>query len=151
MRMKKPISFIVLCTVLVLAGCGGSGSSSGGKTKPEVTAPNGPPPKKLVIEEIEKGTGAAVKVGDEVTVKWLGAHYKDGKEFGSSWADHDTFTFLTNAGRVIPGWDRGMIGMRVGGRRKLIIPPPLAYGHSGTPEVPPNETLIYVVDLLAIK
>ncbi len=151
MRMKRPISFIVLCAVLALAGCGGGGSSSSGKTKPVVIVPKGPPPKKLVVKEIEKGTGPAVKVGDEVTVKWLGAQYRNGKEFGSSWADHDTFTFLTNAGRVIPGWDRGMIGMRVGGRRELIIPPALAYESRGTESVAPYETLIYVIDLLAIK
>ena len=149
--MKRPAPFIVLCAVLVLAGCGGSESSSGGKTKPVVTVPKGPPPKKLIVREIEKGTGPAVKIGDEVTVKWLGAQYRNGEEFGSSWADHDTFTFLTNAGRVIPGWDRGVIGMRVGGRRELIIPPALAYEDRGTASTPPNETLIYVVDLLAIE
>ncbi len=149
--MKRRAPFVVLCAILVLSGCGGSESSSSGKTKPEVVVPKGPPPKKLVVKEIEKGTGPAVKVGDEVTVKWLGAQYRNGVEFGSSWADHNTFTFLTDAGRVIPGWDRGMIGMRVGGRRELIIPPALAYEAKGTPSVQPYETLIYVIDLLAIK
>jgi peptidylprolyl isomerase len=149
--VKRSIPFIVLCAVFALAGCGGSGSSSGEKTKPEVTVPKGPPPKKLVIEEIEEGTGAAAKTGDEVTVQWVGVHYKSGKEFYSTWKDHQAFTFKTGAGRVILGWDRGMKGMKVGGRRELIIPPALAYGYAGTTSVPPNETLIYVVDLLAVK
>jgi FKBP-type peptidyl-prolyl cis-trans isomerase len=140
---------------LALAGCGGSGSSSGAKTtpketKPTVIAPKGPPPKKLVVKEIKEGTGKPVKRGDQVTVRWAGFLYKGGKEFYSTWKDHDTFTFLTDAGRVIPGWDRGMIGMKAGGRRELIIPPTLAYGAEGRPLIPPNETLIYVVDLLAI-
>lgn len=151
--MKASISLIVLSALLVLVGCGSSNGSteSTAKTKPKVVVPKGAPPKKLVIEDIEEGTGGRVKIGDEVTVKWIGVLYKSGREFGSSWRDHHTFTFLTNAGRVIPGWDRGTIGMKVGGRRELIIPPALAYEDRGSTSVPPNETLIYVVDLLAIK
>jgi peptidylprolyl isomerase len=150
--MKRPVPLIVLCSILALAGCGGSGSSPGGKAKPEVTAPKGPPPKKLVIKEVEKGTGAAVRAGDQVTVRWAGFLYKGGAEFFSTWKNvPHTFTFLTDAGRVIPGWDRGMIGMRAGGRRELIIPPALAYQDVGTSLVPPNETLIYVVDLLKVE
>lgn len=145
--MRERISILVSCAAMVLVGCGGDSGSTGStavaESRPEVTAPKSPPPKKLVIEEIEKGTGAPVKAGDEVTVRWLGAYYENGREFGSSWKDHDTFTFLTGSGRVIPGWDRGMVGMRVGGRRELIIPPSLAYED--------GETLIYVVDLLAVK
>lgn len=152
--MKTFVPLVALC-VLALAGCGGSGSSAEptttSKTKPDVVVPDHPPPEKLVVKEIEKGTGPPVRPGDEVTVKWIGFLYKKDREFGSSWKDHNTFTFLTDAGRVIPGWDRGMYGMRVGGRRELIVPPPLAYEDTGTTSVPPNETLIYVVDLLAIK
>jgi peptidylprolyl isomerase len=147
----RSIPFIVLCTVLALAGCGGSRSRPTGETRPKVTVPKGPPPKKLVIEEIEKGTGAAVKTGDEVTVRWAGFLYKSGHEYYSTWKEHETYTFETGAGRVIPGWDRGMIGMKVGGRRELIIPPALAYQTRGATSIPPNETLIYVVDLLAVK
>lgn len=152
--MKRSTSFVALCAILALAGCGGSGSSSGEKTKPtapKVTAPKGPPPKKLVIKDLKKGTGAGVRTGDLVTVQWVGALYKGGKEFYSSWKDHHIYTFKTGAGRVIPGWDRGMVGMKVGGRRELIIPPALAYEYRGATSVPPNETLILVVDLLAIK
>jgi peptidylprolyl isomerase len=154
--MKGLISFVVLCTLLAFAGCGGSGSSSSEKTKPKmmtpvVTVPKRPPPKKLVIKEIKVGTGAPVKVGDEVTVNWAGVLYKSGKTYYSTWKERHPFTFLTNTGRVIPGFDRGVIGMKVGGRRELIIPPALAYENTGTAWVPPNETLIYVVDLLAVK
>jgi peptidylprolyl isomerase len=154
MRLIPPIA---LCAVLALAGCAGSGSSSGEKTtpketKPTLTVPKGPPPKKLVIKEIKEGTGEPVKRGDQVTVRWAGFLYKSGKEFFSTWKNiPHTFTFLTDAGRVIPGWDRGMIGMRVGGRRELTIPPALAYEDVGTSLVPPNETLIYVVDLLKVE
>jgi peptidylprolyl isomerase len=149
--MKWSIPFVVLCAILTLAGCGGSGSSSSRETKPKATEPKGPPPKKLVIKEIKAGTGATVKVGDEVTVNWVGVLYKSDKEYYSTWKAHHTFTFLTDAGRVIPGFDRGVIGMKVGGRRELIIPPVLAYEDTGSTTVPPNETLIYVVDLLAVK
>jgi peptidylprolyl isomerase len=150
--MKRSVPLILLCAILTLAGCGGSGSSSGEKkTEPEVTVPKGPPPKKLVIKNIEEGTGAAVRKGDQVTVQWVGILYKSGKEFFSTWKDNPTFTFKTHAGRVIPGWERGMRGMKVGGRRELIIPPRLAYGYGGTTSVPPYETLIYVIDLLAIE
>jgi peptidylprolyl isomerase len=149
--MKRLVPFIVMCSILALAGCGGSGSSSGEKTKPKVTVPKGAPPKKLVIEEIEKGTGATAKADDQVTVQWVGVEYKSGKEYGSSWSDHQPFAFEIGKGRVILGWDRGTIGMKVGGRRELIIPPKLAYGYAGTTSVPSNETLVLVVDLLAVK
>jgi peptidylprolyl isomerase len=154
--MKASIPLIVLCAVIALVGCGGSSGSTGStdasrKTKPDVSVPKGPPPKKLVIKEIEKGTGETAKKGDEVTVQWVGVMYKSGKEYGTSWRDDKPFTFETNAGRVIPGWDRGVLGMKVGGRRELFIPPPLAYEDVGTISIPPNETLVLVMDLLAVK
>lgn len=150
--MKRSIPFVGLCMILVFAGCGGSGSSSGEKTKPVVTVPKGPPPKKLVIKEIKKGTGArTVESGDQVTVRWIGILYKSGKEFFSLWKADGPYTFKVGAGRVIRGWDWGMRGMRAGGTRELIIPPELAYGSEGSTYVPPNETVIYVVNLLAVK
>jgi peptidylprolyl isomerase len=147
MKGPIPLPLLALGAILMLAGCGSSSgsveSTSTGKAKPELAVPKGPPPKRLVVNDIQEGTGAAVKMGDEVTIKWIGILYKNGREFGSSWHDRNTFTFRTGTGRVIPGWDRGMIGMKVGGRRKLTIPPWLAYQD--------GETLIYVVDLLALK
>jgi len=158
---------IAVCAGLLVAGCGGSDSSgessaaggetstaeaSGGeKTKPEVTVPKGAPPKKLEIEEIEAGSGAEAQSGQEVTVQYVGVGYKSGKEFDSSWSRSEPFTFTLGAGEVIPGWDQGVEGMKVGGRRELIIPPSLAYGEAGAPPaIGPNETLVFVIDLLEV-
>lgn len=121
------------------------------KTKPKVTVPSGPPPKSLEIEDIEEGSGATAKAGDTVSVQYVGVGYESGEEFDSSWG-REPFTFQLGAGMVIPGWDQGVEGMKVGGRRELIIPPELAYGEIGSPpSIGPNETLIFVVDLLAVE
>jgi peptidylprolyl isomerase len=161
--VKPSILILAVCLALGLAACGGDSStgsteaastaaeSSGSaeKTKPTVTVPKGAPPKKLVIKEIEEGTGAEAKGGDEVTVQYVGVNYKNGKEFDASWDRGEPFTFQLGAGMVIPGWDQGVEGMKVGGRRELIIPPELAYGPEGSPPaIGPNETLIFVIDLL---
>jgi peptidylprolyl isomerase len=164
-----------LCALLAVAGCGGGNSSTGStgstattgestapaersepaakkKTKPNVTVPKGAPPKQLVVKELEEGTGAEAKVGNEVTVQYVGVGYESGKEFDSSWSRHEPFVFPLGAGQVIPGWDQGIEGMKVGSRRELIVPPELAYGEAGAPPaIGPNETLIFVVDLLAVK
>jgi peptidylprolyl isomerase len=165
---------IFACAGLLLAGCGGGGSSSGettaettgatasgesgtagaegNKTKPHVQVPKGAPPKQLEVKDIEEGSGAEAKGGDEVTVQYVGVNYKSGKEFDASWDRGEPFTFTLGAGEVIQGWDKGLEGMKVGGRRELIIPPSLGYGPSGSPPViPPNETLVFVVDLLAAE
>jgi len=127
-------------------------SSGSAKTKPKVTVPSGPPPKKLEIEEIEKGSGAEAKAGDEATVQYVGVGYDSEEEFDSSWSRNEPFPVTLGAGGVIPGWEQGIEGMKVGGRRELIIPPNLAYGPQGyPPSIGPNETLIFVIDLLAVK
>jgi peptidylprolyl isomerase len=134
------------------SGGGAEESSGGEKTKPEVTVPSGPPPKKLEIKDLEKGTGATAKAGDEVTVQYLGVGYDSEEEFDSSWSRSEPFTFGLGAGEVIAGWDQGVAGMKVGGRRELTIPANLAYGPAGSPPViGPNETLIFVIDLVAVK
>jgi peptidylprolyl isomerase len=159
--MKAPLLAIAVCLALVAAGCGSSSNnstSSGGettaaanKTKPEVTVPKGPAPKKLVVREIEKGSGKEAVAGDEVTVQYVGVDYKNGEEFDSSWSRDEPFTFTLGEGQVIPGWDQGVAGMKVGGRRELIIPPGLAYGKAGSPPaIGPNETLVFVIDLLEV-
>jgi peptidylprolyl isomerase len=131
---------------------GGEKPAGGEKTKPKVTVPSGPPPKKLEIKEIEKGTGATAKPGDEVTVQYVGVGYESEEEFDSSWSRNEPFPLTLGAGGVIPGWEEGIEGMKVGGRRELIIPPDLAYGAAGSPPViGPNETLIFVIDLLAVE
>jgi peptidylprolyl isomerase len=164
---------ISMCVALalVVAGCGSSDDDSsltqasseattteqsGGNTnlnaKPEVTVPDGAAPKKLEEVEIVEGDGPEAKAGDEVTVQYVGVGYDSKEEFDSSWSRSEPFTFTLGAGEVIPGWDQGVAGMKVGGRRELTIPANLAYGPAGSPPViGPNETLIFVVDLLAVK
>jgi len=162
--MKVPMLTIAACAALAIVGCGGGDSStestesttteattSSKKTKPKVTVPKGAPPKKLVVKELEEGTGAEAQSDDEVTVQYVGVDYKSGKEFDSSWSRNEPFSFTLDAGEVIPGWDQGVAGMKVGGRRELVIPPELAYGEAGAPPaIGPNETLIFVVDLVEV-
>jgi peptidylprolyl isomerase len=118
--------------------------------KPVVTVPKGPAPAKLVTKDLIQGTGTEAKEGDTVTVNYVGVLYKTGKEFDSSWSRNQTFTTPLTTGSVIPGWVQGIAGMKVGGRRELIIPPGLAYGKAGSGStIPPNSTLVFVVDLLS--
>jgi peptidylprolyl isomerase len=163
--VKPSILILAVCLALGLAACGDDSTTgsteaattaaespaSAEKTKPTVTVPKGAPPKKLEIKDLEEGTGAEAKAGDEVTVQYVGVNYKNGKEFDASWDRGEPFTFQLGAGMVIPGWDQGVEGMKVGGRRELIIPPELAYGPEGSPPaIGPNETLIFVIDLLEV-
>jgi peptidylprolyl isomerase len=118
-------------------------------TKPTVTVPTGPPPTTLVTKEIVKGTGPEAKAGQSVSVNYVGVLYHGGKEFDSSWKRSEPFTFTLGKGQVIKGWDQGVAGMKVGGRRELVIPAELAYGKTGSPPtIPPNAPLVFVVDLL---
>jgi peptidylprolyl isomerase len=116
--------------------------------KPTVTPPAGAAPSKLVIKDLIKGSGKAVtSPSTSVTVNYVGVLYKGGKEFDSSWKRGETATFSLSG--VIPGWTQGIPGMKIGGRRELIIPAALAYGAKGTPGIPPNSPLVFVIDLLA--
>jgi peptidylprolyl isomerase len=118
--------------------------------EPHITTPSGPPPTKLVTKEIIAGTGTEAKAGDTVSVNYVGALYKTGKVFDASWKRNEPFSFTLGKGQVIPGWEQGVVGMKVGGRRELIIPASLGYGAKGSPpSIPPNETLIFIVDLLS--
>jgi peptidylprolyl isomerase len=168
-RLLLPAVLAVL--VLGAAGCGGDDDKSKDEaattaatastpaattpatttdtaTKPKVTVPSGPPPKKLEIKDLKEGTGPAAKAGDELTVQYVGVTYADGKQFDASWDRGQPFQFQLGAGMVIPGWDQGLVGMKAGGRRELIIPPDLGYGAQGAPpDIPPNATLIFVIDL----
>jgi peptidylprolyl isomerase len=120
--------------------------------EPKITVPSGAAPTKLVTRDLITGTGAFARTGDTITVNYVGALYKNGTVFDASWKHNQTFTTPLGAGAVIPGWDQGLVGMRVGGRRLLIIPPSLAYGRSGSGSaIPPNSTLIFIVDLLAVS
>jgi peptidylprolyl isomerase len=120
-------------------------------TEPQVTPPTGPAPSKLVIKELIVGTGPEAKAGQSVTVNYVGVLYKGGKEFDASWKRKEPFVFTLGKGQVISGWDQGVAGMKVGGRRELIIPASLAYGANGSPPtIPPNAALVFVIDLLGV-
>jgi len=120
--------------------------------KPVIPAPSGSPPRKLQIEDIVKGKGRVAKKGDNVTMQYVGVAFSTGEQFDASWDNGAPLgPFPLGAGAVIPGWDKGIVGMRVGGRRKLVIPPELAYGTAGSGPIGPNETLIFVVDLEKIS
>ena len=120
--------------------------------KPEIDFPGGEPPADLEIKEIWEGDGAVAKAGDFVKVHYVGVAFSTGEEFDASWNRGEAFQFPLGGGRVIQGWDRGVAGMRVGGRRKLVIPPHLGYGDRGAGGViKPGETLIFVVDLLGVN
>ncbi|HET8815254.1 MAG TPA: FKBP-type peptidyl-prolyl cis-trans isomerase [Solirubrobacterales bacterium] len=122
------------------------------RAKPKfVNVPDGAPPSKLVVKDLEEGTGPTAKTGDEVTVNYLGIVYKTGEQFDASWDRGEPFPFTLGSGAVIAGWEQGLEGMKVGGRRQLIIPPNLAYGAQALPGIPPNSTLVFVVDLLAVR
>jgi peptidylprolyl isomerase len=119
--------------------------------KPKVAKPEGDPPADLVTKDIVKGKGPKAKAGDTLTMKYVGVSWSTGEQFDASWDRNQTFPFQLGAGMVIPGWDQGMVGMRKGGRRLLIIPPDLGYGEAGAGGViGPNETLVFVVDLVKI-
>jgi len=122
------------------------------KSKPKVTVPEGPAPAKLEIEDIEEGTGPAAEAGSQISVNYVGVNYSNGEEFDSSFNTGAPFDFQLGAGMVIPGWDQGLEGMKVGGRRQLVIPPELAYGPQGSPPaIGPDETLVFVIDLLGVQ
>jgi peptidylprolyl isomerase len=117
------------------------------KKKPKIEKPSGKPPAKLTVVDIVDGTGAAAASGDSVTVDYAGSSWSTGKEFDASWNSGQPFPVTLGQGAVIPGWDQGLIGMKVGGRRLLVIPPDLGYGATGSGDkIKPNETLLFVVD-----
>jgi len=117
---------------------------------PTVTPPSGPPPTKLVSKDLIVGTGAEAKAGSAISVNDIGILYKTGKQFESSFSRNEPFALTLGSKMVIPGWENGIPGMKVGGRRELIIPPAEGYGAQGSPpKIPPNETLIFVIDLLS--
>lgn len=173
--MKFPALMLAFCLALAIAvgGCGSSSDSSSGSTesgkssessespessntdlskKPVVTVPKGVSPSKFAYKEIVEGTGPVAKSGDKVTVQYVGVGFDTEKEFDSSWSRNEPFSFTLGAGEVIKGWDKGVEGMKVGGRRELLLPGNLAYGPAGSPpKIGPNETLIFVIDLLEVE
>jgi peptidylprolyl isomerase len=176
---RRGFGLAALGVAALIAGCGSSGSSTIGvgkessaanaviekttepttgttptsgplATEPTIAPPKGPAPAKLVTKEIVPGTGTEAKAGQSVTVNYVGALYNNGKVFNASWESKEPLTFTLGQGQVIKGWDQGVVGMRVGGRRELIIPAELAYGKAGRPpKIPPNSPLVFIVDLLS--
>jgi peptidylprolyl isomerase len=120
--------------------------------KPAIGPIEGAAPADLVVEDITIGDGDEAKPGHRVTVHYVGVAHSSGAEFDASYNRGEPFEFGLGAGQVIAGWDRGVAGMRVGGRRKLVIPPDLGYGQRGAGgAIKPGETLIFVVDLLGLQ
>jgi peptidylprolyl isomerase len=121
-------------------------------SKPVVDFPEGEAPTELEITDITVGDGEEARPGQLVVVHYVGVAYSTGEEFDASWNRNAPFEFPLGAGRVIAGWDQGVAGMRVGGRRRLTIPAKLGYGDRGAgAAIRPGETLIFVVDLLSLR
>jgi peptidylprolyl isomerase len=119
--------------------------------KPEIEFPGGEPPADLQITDIWEGDGPVATAGANVQVHYVGVAYSTGEEFDASWNRGAPLEFRLGTGRVIAGWDQGLQGMKVGGRRQLVIPPGLAYGDRGAGQaIAPGETLIFVCDLVAV-
>ena len=115
--------------------------------KPEIARPSGEPPSELYQRDIVTGKGKAAKTGDNVSMQYVGVAFSDGEQFDASWDRNEPFEFKLGQQAVIAGWDEGIVGMKPGGRRLLVIPPDKAYGAQGQGDIGPNETLLFVVDL----
>ena len=170
MRTGRTITLLAVAA-LAVAGCGSQKQDSGGgggqavqgvvlppsasdlNVKPVIPKPQGNPPGTMQVRDVVQGTGKAAESGDKVSVQYVGVSWSTGQEFDSSWSrGKQPFKFKLGTGMVIPGWDQGLIGMKQGGRRELVIPPNLAYGPQGQPPaIAPNETLIFVVDLQKVQ
>jgi peptidylprolyl isomerase len=123
-----------------------------GKSEPKIDKRQGEPPAKLVVRDLEVGKGEAAERGKLLAVDYKGARWDDNVVFDSTWEDGaKPFQFILGANQVIQGWEKGLEGMKVGGRRELIIPPDLAYGDHGQASIRPNDTIVFVIDLLAVN
>ncbi len=120
--------------------------------KPEIDFPDSPPPSDLVITDLSEGDGAEATTGSTVVAHYVGVAHSSGEEFDASYNRGEPLSFRLGVGQVIAGWDQGIAGMKVGGRRQLVIPPHLAYGDRGAGSaISPGETLVFVVDLVDVK
>ncbi len=120
--------------------------------KPTVEVPDGPPPTELVVEDLVVGDGAEATDGTSPSMQYVGVAWSSKQQFDASWDRGQPFSFRLGAGQVIQGWDLGVAGMKVGGRRRLTIPADLGYGARGAGgAIGPGETLVFVVDLLGVR
>ena len=155
MRTRLRLALVVTLSAAVALGssaCGKDGEKKAeARRKPEVSVPAGDPPTALQKTDLIVGDGTEAAAGKKVTVHYVGVSFSNQKQFDASWDSGRPFSFVLGQGGVIRGWDEGVPGMKVGGRRQLVIPPDLAYGAQGFPPViAPNETLVFVVDLLSV-
>jgi peptidylprolyl isomerase len=142
----------LVALLLTVAGCDGDETETTGDGKPKVTIPAGPPPKQLVIEDLEEGTGKVAKTGDDVRVDYVMVTHSNRREIASSYGSRPPFAFkLGLPGFAIDAWDEGVTGMKVGGRRMVIAPPDKAYGAQGRSKIKPGETLVLLIDLLSVR
>jgi peptidylprolyl isomerase len=175
--MPRRLLLLLLVPVIALSACGGEEEPAAGaaatsgptpdaaafvdalaaeiskdtKTKPTIPVPEGAAPAELVKRDIVPGTGARAGKGDQVSVQYVGTSFSTGSEFDTSWTRGEPFQFGIGGRQVIAGWDQGVAGMRQGGRRLLVIPPDLGYGPQGSPpSIGPDETLLFVVDLVKV-
>ena len=142
-------------TATTTTGAAGSGATVRGistdvSSKPEIPKPSGEPPTELVSHDIVEGKGREAKKGDDLAVHYVGVLFETGQQFDASWDGGEPFAFTLGEGSVIPGWDEGVEGMKVGGRRMLTVPPDMAYGETGQGSIPPDATLVFVIDLLNV-
>lgn len=151
-RAAVLVAALVLVSSFALAGCASEPPATTQTPPPSTAAPSQEATgvTTLQIQDIKVGKGAEAKAGQSVTVDYTG-RLTDGTKFDSSVDSGKPFTFLLGAGKVIPGWDQGVAGMKVGGKRKLTIPPDLGYGPMGNGPIPPNATLVFDVELLGVK
>ncbi|MFJ3978725.1 FKBP-type peptidyl-prolyl cis-trans isomerase [Streptomyces sp. NPDC090021] len=120
-------------------------------TRPVIERPEGDAPEELTVRDLVVGDGPEARPGRVVRVHYVGVTFASGREFDASWDRGEPFKFAVGGGRVIKGWDRGIRGMKVGGRREIVVPPRLGYGkQSPSPLIPPGSTLVFVVDLLSV-
>ena len=166
-RMDRKILTLISASVLLVAvvgivliarggdddkGAAASGEISTDVTKKPTIAASSDLPTELVSNDIVEGEGPAAKDGDNLSMQYVGVVTETGEEFDASWDRGEPFEFELGSGNVIKGWDQGIVGMKAGGRRELIIPPDLAYGAAGSPPaIPANSTLTFVVDLESIN
>jgi peptidylprolyl isomerase len=166
----KAVSAGFLLSLLVLAGCGGADAPAGnsteaaapnttkaaaealGRGRPQIPVPRGRPPRRLVVKDLVKGSGASARPGDLLTVEYFGIRYTGGT-FANSWDNGHPFEFRLGSDdpAVSPGWEKGLEGMKVGGRRQLILPPELLYHGGAPPDVRPDEAVVYEIDLLRVN
>lgn len=168
--MKAMATALLLCFALALAACGDSseGSATGSdgdvpvesaidaskRTKPQIEIGDEPPPDELVVEDLIEGSGKVAKKGDDITIEYVGVRYKNGEEYANSWVEDYPSVFEIGPSETIVGWEKGIPGMKVGGRRKIGVPPGmLGFGTSSgdTAKIDPGEGVVFVIDLLGVS